>query len=434
METNDYVYIEYSINNGVDWLLIDRFQGNTADSGNIVMSPGQVENTGKYTKQLPVSGGADTYVRFRSKISYDDEYFYIDDILITGSVVENNDNDGDGIDDDIDVDDDNDGILDSVEQNYTNNAILSCEGIEEFTFTGAVQESGSIDSSFDQGDVFRFSNVLAGVDAWVSLSEINNLTLNNLDNDSEYPSSIVANTQFNISGIGTQAYVEYTFNFVVSGTSTKYKLDDFNASFNDIDGNNSFNEQSWSLNPSIYVYNSDTQLTFSRDGDWFVGTAGGSEIGGVSPTNPEVNYTTVHASNTEYKVRFGFVSNQATASSNFRETMLDFSCNSTYTDAIIGHIDTDGDGIPNYKDLDSDNDGIPDNIEAQTTVGYIAPNGVYDGSGLDTAYSGGLTPVNSDNSDDAVDYLDLNSDNDGASDTEEADITLSNIFGINALD
>ena len=30
----------------------------------------------------------------------------------------------------------------------------------------------------------------------------------------------------------------------------------------------------------------------------------------------------------------------------------------------IANLDTDGDGIPNYKDLDSDNDGIPDVVEA----------------------------------------------------------------------
>ena len=35
--------------------------------------------------------------------------------------------------------------------------------------------------------------------------------------------------------------------------------------------------------------------------------------------------------------------------------------------------DFDLDGILNTFDLDSDNDGIPDNIEAQTTLGYIAP-------------------------------------------------------------
>ncbi|SMY38319.1 GEVED domain-containing protein [Photobacterium andalusiense] len=96
-------------------------------------------------------------------------------------------------------------------------------------------------------------------------------------------------------------------------------------------------------------------------------------------------------------------------------------------------VNTDNDGIPDHLDLDSDNDGIPDNIEAQTTTGYIPPNGVYDTNGLDTAYAGGLTPVNTDGTDEP-DWRDLDSDNDGVDDTTEADLTLSGTVGNNGLD
>ena len=97
-------------------------------------------------------------------------------------------------------------------------------------------------------------------------------------------------------------------------------------------------------------------------------------------------------------------------------------------------LDTDGDGIPNAYDLDSDNDGIPDNVEAQKTVGYIAPSGIFSPTGVDTAYgAGGLTPVNTDGTDNP-DYTDLDSDNDTKSDTTEAGLTLSGIVGANGLD
>ncbi|RPD91178.1 DUF11 domain-containing protein, partial [Aureibaculum marinum] len=93
--------------------------------------------------------------------------------------------------------------------------------------------------------------------------------------------------------------------------------------------------------------------------------------------------------------------------------------------------DTDNDGIPNHLDLDSDGDGIPDNVEAQTTLGYTAPSGIdSDGNGLDDSYelspgsAEGLTPVNTDGTDNP-DYLDLDSDNDGSSDTTESGVTLS---------
>ncbi len=95
-------------------------------------------------------------------------------------------------------------------------------------------------------------------------------------------------------------------------------------------------------------------------------------------------------------------------------------------DSVEGTVDTDGDGIPNYLDLDSDGDGIPDNIEAQTTIGYILPSGNdTNQDGIDNAYGTGLVPVDTDG-DGKPDYLDLDSDNDGDSDTIEAYDTDNN--------
>ncbi|MCG1037478.1 LamG-like jellyroll fold domain-containing protein, partial [Polaribacter sargassicola] len=105
-----------------------------------------------------------------------------------------------------------------------------------------------------------------------------------------------------------------------------------------------------------------------------------------------------------------------------------------YTDAnndgVADVFDTDNDGIANHLDLDSDNDGIPDNIEAQSTTGYIAPSGVdADFDGLDDAYDGtgsnGLTAVDTD-SDNIPDYLDLDADDDGIYDVEESGSGLAN--------
>ncbi len=96
-------------------------------------------------------------------------------------------------------------------------------------------------------------------------------------------------------------------------------------------------------------------------------------------------------------------------------------------DTLDPAFDTDGDGVANHFDLDSDNDGIPDNIEAQTTGGYIAPAATTPAeyianNGLNNAYIAGpgLTLANTDNPlDTTPDYLDNDSDNDTILDIAE---------------
>ncbi|AFU67349.1 protein with CHU family gliding motility-associated C-terminal domain [Psychroflexus torquis ATCC 700755] len=72
---------------------------------------------------------------------------------------------------------------------------------------------------------------------------------------------------------------------------------------------------------------------------------------------------------------------------------------------------TDMDANPNYLDIDSDADGIVDNIEAQPTDTYIPPSTTFTENGVNTAYTNGLSPINTDG-DLAFDYIDINSDND----------------------
>ncbi|WP_108867390.1 gliding motility-associated C-terminal domain-containing protein [Aquimarina aquimarini] len=94
---------------------------------------------------------------------------------------------------------------------------------------------------------------------------------------------------------------------------------------------------------------------------------------------------------------------------------------------------TDNEGLSNYLDIDSDNDGIPDNVEGQTTAGYQPPlEADDDNDGIDNQYDsdfGGSTPITTPTDTDAnttenlPDYLDLDSDDDGLSDTAESGLT-----------
>ena len=108
----------------------------------------------------------------------------------------------------------------------------------------------------------------------------------------------------------------------------------------------------------------------------------------------------------------------------------DYVANGTYAPR-----DTDGDGVPDYRDVDADNDGIPDNLEAVCTG--CAPAGAFSGTdtnlnGVDDAFEGltttnttggsnvGTSPVEqTSDTDSVVDYLDTDSDGDGAYDYSE---------------
>src|SRR5690606_35653933 len=91
---------------------------------------------------------------------------------------------------------------------------------------------------------------------------------------------------------------------------------------------------------------------------------------------------------------------------------------------------SDGDANPDYLDIDSDNDGIPDNVEGLSTIGYRLPSGLDDDNdGLDNAYEpfgpfvgvyGGPGVYPNDHDMDGIpDYLDLDTDSDGAPDLAE---------------
>jgi len=83
----------------------------------------------------------------------------------------------------------------------------------------------------------------------------------------------------------------------------------------------------------------------------------------------------------------------------------------------------DGTGGPDYLDIDNDDDGIVDNIEGQSTDGYVAPLNIdSDNDGLDDAYdtetgSTGINPVQT--AGNGPDYLVRDTDDDGIDDIVE---------------
>lgn len=80
--------------------------------------------------------------------------------------------------------------------------------------------------------------------------------------------------------------------------------------------------------------------------------------------------------------------------------------------------DSDSDGVADQLDLDSDGDGISDNVEAQGQNFIPSTTVDIDENGLSDAYGSGIIPIDTDG-DGVLDYLDLDSDNDGIFDQVE---------------
>lgn len=107
--------------------------------------------------------------------------------------------------------------------------------------------------------------------------------------------------------------------------------------------------------------------------------------------------------------------------------------NSVNTLVTLTLKNTDGRGNADYLDIDSDDDGISDNVEGQPTFSYVLPTDAdADGDGLadvydfsQNAYGGfGITPYDHDY-DGIPDYMDSDTDNDGAPDINEASKVLN---------
>ncbi|WP_145990346.1 DUF4347 domain-containing protein [Psychroflexus sp. MES1-P1E] len=296
----------------------------------------------------------------------------------------NNDTDCDGIPDSTDVDDDNDGILDVDE------GLTGCISVDE-AITSVTTDLPSTNNTST-----LFDGVIDGQQSFY------------FDNNQPYPGSNqdIFNIGFDQQIALTQITVQLdgTVSFLESGV--QYKTQGFDGStWVDLTGTKT-SDGTASGDQEVFDLSSNTIAYANYRILW----TGGGQVG-WDPWIEEILVTALPCS--------GFNSP-----------------------------DTEGDNIPNHLDLDSDNDGIPDNIEAQTSLGYIAPTGNVGDNGLDSAYENndsstatGLTPENTDNAD-LPDFLDLDSDNDGIFDVEESVFPVlandgsgkvTGAFGINGL-
>ncbi len=346
------------------------------------------------------------------------------------------DTDGDGVDDVDDIDDDNDGILDTAEGATSGGLILgpqqsvSASTIAPGPSGGPVTTAGSHSFIGPDGTVITITDITG-----------NQTTL---DGQLGYR-------------IGTDsATTDRTYTVTFS-----QPVGNVNIGLGFINNDVGFNTPSGEERIGNFTVNAGTvSLGWTDDGDGvhatlfdgtFVSTVPGgfgAQSGGVLNLSSDQPFDTITFQyDSQQSNPFGIIMNQVEYSS------------ATISGGVTG-IDTDGDGIFNHLDIDSDNDGITDNIEAQTTAGYIAPSGTGNpdagGSfvdtnrdGLDDAYDSGvaalgdlmghvgdgLNPVNTDGEtpppgsaivvDATPDYLDTDSDGDGLDDASENGLNIA---------
>ena len=320
------------------------------------------------------------YYRIKASLTACGIDYFSDEIPVSSCA---NDNDNDGVNDNIDLDNNNDGITNCNESYGDQNINI------------ANINSGTI-------AIGNFSNSFTGT---VTTSTIAS------------PTSIIGNTDGSfVSDVpaGKHNTVEYKLTFAQPmSVGLEYVT---TANTTDLLNSDGQFIVSCPINKTITVLNPSNQLLIDTNYD------GIYESGVTQYSSFEIrfrlNSTTPIAAGTG---TFKFMTNMSNAISFKHENLSDSFGNKCTLKfyATCVPLDSDGDGVPNQLDYDNDNDGVPDNIEVQGSNFVPLSHVDSNHDGIDDAYGSGLIPIDSD-TDTVPDYLDLDSDNDGIYDLNES--------------
>lgn len=287
--------------------------------------------------------------------------------------------DNDSVNDNIDIDRDNDGITNCVES--FGNQIIN---------TAVV--SGTIPSSTITYTAATSNSIPAATQPFVG------------NTDGSFVTSIPP---------GKNYYVDYTLTF---GTPTNVRVEyPTTAASTDLLNVNAEYKINADTNKTITVLNPTNQLLIDTNYD-------GIYESGVTQFSSfeirfRINGVVPIAAGTG---TFSFQSYQTTSLKITHINLVDTLDNKSTFKVLAFCVpnNTDGDSLANQDDVDSDGDTIPDTIEAQGNTVVVLANADTNGDGLDNAFEPGFTPIDSD-TDSVVDYLDLDTDNDGILDSHE---------------
>ncbi|MDT7831567.1 PA14 domain-containing protein [Flavobacteriaceae bacterium S356] len=359
------------------------------------------------------------------------------------------DTDGDGTDDYLDTDSDDDGADDRVEANSSLTGFVGINGLDSSRDNG--DNYTDVNGTFDTTQTDNFPDADGDVNSGgnVDYRDADSVFIDNdndgvpdetdLDDDNDGILDSVE-TAVCVNGLTYQFFNSTPSGDTVANIPTTGA--DFTGTATDFDVNGLANTLTGDTETYSIRYNGTININTAETYTFYINSDDGSRL--YIDGQQVVDYDGLHGASGHQSgsvaLAIGVHSIEILFFENTGGDSLDVEYSSTSVtrqdlpfSVLSAVCDSDNDGIPDYKDLDSDNDGIPDNIEAQPTAGYDVPDGVYDANGVDTAYTGGITPQDTD-IDLTPDYLDTDSDDDGVLDNTEAGVTLTGVYGNNGLD
>ncbi|WP_220485195.1 DUF11 domain-containing protein, partial [Flavobacterium sp. SOK18b] len=188
--------------------------------------------------------------------------------------------------------------------------------IANLSFENAVFYSGSNNGVANVGDVYRFANVTAGVDALVTVAAFNGVggtpTIQDIDIpavtegvdgfDSAFQPSILTNG-------GNPVAVTFTINFVTAGGTVANPVPlNFYASALDIDGDNANLREYVEMSlPDATFNSSPTSLTYTTTSTTFRGTATTPAVQAGIGVAPSFAYTSYYENRSSIQVTMGAI-------------------------------------------------------------------------------------------------------------------------------
>ncbi len=308
-----------------------------------------------------------------------------------------NDNDNDGVNDNIDLDNDNDGITNCTESfgdqnfNLTNTAAgtIVIPGSYSNPYTGAISFSGTATPS---------ATPITG------------------DSNGNFVTE---------AALGKDNSVSYTVSNFTSPISLAIEYATI-ANPTDLFTSSTEIRISCPVNKTLTVLNPNNELLIDTNYD------GIYESGITQYSSFEIrfrlnNSVSLAAGTGTFSIRGNLINSISITNLNLSDTSTSRVALRLITTCIPK--DSDGDGIADQNDLDSDNDSILDLFEAQGPTFLALSNIDINQDGIDDVFGAGIYPPDVPNADvdgdEVPNYLDLDSDNDGIHDLDEAGFTIT---------